>query len=112
MLVFFSTFLLTTIIQQTILIKHLFSVSIFLSFLSGSVGLHHCRHYVVVVDLTDETLLELEKTLIDATAKFTSANPYNNSNKSNSSKVIASRDNRIFSSPLTDARAVMCNYDD
>jgi hypothetical protein len=49
----------------------------------------------------DATLLELEKTLLDATAKF-AASKCNNSQ--------ANRDNCILSSPL--GRAVMCKYDD
>lgn len=60
--------------------------------------------------LADATLLELEKTLLDATAKFT-ANPYN-ANR-NHSQVVASRDNCILNNrPLSNGRAVMCKYDE
>lgn len=55
---------------------------------------------------TDATLLELEKTLLDATAKFTSANQYNT--KCNHNQVVVASNNR----PLSNGRAVMCKYDD
>lgn len=53
---------------------------------------------------TDATILELEKTLLDATAKFTSANQYNT--KCNHSQVVVASNNR----PLSNGRAVMCKY--
>lgn len=56
--------------------------------------------------MTDATLLELEKTLREATAKY-SANPFlNTSQMCNTSQVTASRDNCKLISD------VMCKYDD
>lgn len=52
---------------------------------------------------TDATILELEKTLLDATAKFTSAN---HNTKCNHSQVVVASNTR----PLSNGRAVMCKY--
>lgn len=85
---------------------YFFFVSMFLSF-SFRISRHHRQTLSA-----DATLLELEKTLLDATAKFTTSNPYNTSYQCNNSRVTASRDNCILNSPLSSGRAVMCKYDD
>jgi hypothetical protein len=56
---------------------------------------------------SDATLLELENALLDATSKFATANPYNNSYLCNNIQVAS--DNCILNRP-SDGRAVMCNY--
>lgn len=60
--------------------------------------------------LTDTTLLELEKTLLNATAKFTS-NPHGSSQASNNSHLPADKDNFALSSSPVNTRAVICKYD-